>query len=113
MKKEFHWNVTVIIEKKDNLYIAHCLEFDLVTQAKILKESKEMIVDAIYEYLTYAVEHNLQGQVFRPAPSEYWTKIPYTTKEETIPRLKPIESSRFTITPNVTFDRISPYAPVS
>ena len=114
MKKEFHWTVRVIIEKEGNLYIAHCLEFDLVTQAKTLKGAKEMIIDAIYEYLSYAVKNNLQEQVFRPAPSEYWAKIPRASKEETIsPRSKPIESPRIKIFPKVTFDNIPSYATVS
>ena len=113
MKKKFHWPVRVVIEKEDTLYIAHCLDFDLVTQAKSFKGAKEMMIDAIYEYLTYAVENNLQEQVFRPAPSEYWAKIPLASKEEVISRSKPIESPRIRIIPRLTFDNIPSYATVS
>lgn len=47
MKREF----TVIIRKEDNWYIAQCLELDVVSQGKSIKEAKANIKEAIVLYL--------------------------------------------------------------
>ncbi|MFQ6054779.1 MAG: type II toxin-antitoxin system HicB family antitoxin [Methanosarcinales archaeon] len=69
------FHLDVIIEAEDDLFTAHCLQFDIVSDGRTIEEAKEMIIDAILEYLTFAIENDLLDEVYKPAPIEYWQKL--------------------------------------
>ena len=73
--KEGIFHLDVLIEKEGGRYTAHCLQFDLVTEGNTIKEAEEMIIDAIFEYVTFATENNLLHEMFRPAPKDEWQKL--------------------------------------
>jgi len=73
--KEGLFHLDVLIEKEEGRYTAHCLQFDLVTEGNTIKEAEEMIIDAIFEYVTFANENNLIHEMFRPAPKDEWQKL--------------------------------------
>jgi predicted RNase H-like HicB family nuclease len=73
--KEGIFHLDVLIEKEGGRYTAHCLQFDLVTEGNTIKEAEEMIIDAIFEYVTFATENNLIHEMFRPAPKDEWQKL--------------------------------------
>ena len=79
-KKLFH--LDVLIEKQEDAFTAHCLQFDIVTEGNTTAEAEEMIVDAIFEYITFALEHNSTQFLFNPAPAENWQNLIYSRSEK-------------------------------
>ena len=71
------------LEYKDgDLYIAHCLEFDLVAQGNSQEEAHNNLADLIKSHIQFAVEKDIEGKsLFRPAPQEYWETF-HRTKSE-------------------------------
>jgi predicted RNase H-like HicB family nuclease len=63
--------------EQEDVFIAHCLQFDIITEGNTIAEAKEMIADAIFEYITFALENNLTKFLFKPASQEYWQKLLY------------------------------------
>ncbi len=68
-------NVHVIIEKEDDLYSAHCLEFDLVGEGETIDQAQESIVSNIINHITFAISKGLYDKIIDPAPPEYWNKL--------------------------------------
>lgn len=67
--------VHVIIEKEDDLYSAHCLEFDLVGEGETIKQAQDSIVTNIINHVTFAISKKLYDKIIDPAPPEYWNKL--------------------------------------
>ena len=63
--------------EQNDVFTAHCLQFDIVTEGNTIAETEEMIADAIFEYITFALENELMKFLFKPAPPEYWQKLLY------------------------------------
>ena len=75
-QKLFH--LDVLIEKQTNCYTAHCLQLDLVTDGDTKVEAEAMIVDAISEQITFAIENNLIDYLFQPTSPAEWRKLLYS-----------------------------------
>lgn len=92
-QKLFH--LDVLIEKQEDCYTAHCLQLDLITDGRTKTEAEAMIIDAISEQVTFAIERNLLDYLFQPAAPEEWRKLLYSnhTKNATI-RIKAPEGIR-------------------
>ena len=62
------------LESKDgNLYVAHCLEFDLVAQGNTSEEAHNNLADLIKSHIEFAIEKDMEEKsIFHPAPQEYW-----------------------------------------
>ena len=75
--KTWPLHLDVLIEKQEDVFIAHCLQFDVITEGNTIDEAEEMIADAIFEYVTFALENNLTNFLFKPAPPESWQKLFY------------------------------------
>lgn len=82
------FDLHILIYKEENLYVAHCLELDIVgsgtTQENALKEMRELVVAQI----TFHFEHKIEDKLFHPAPAEYWNKwlraVPYPCQEKSL-----------------------------
>ncbi len=67
-------NITIDVDRKHRgLYVAHCLEFDLVITAKTIHEVKNKMRALLITHLEYAVDNNSSPAL--SAPQEYWDKI--------------------------------------
>lgn len=75
-RKLFH--LDVLIEKQTDCYTTHCLQLDLVTDGDTKAEA--MIVDAISEQITFAIENNLMDNLFQPADPAEWRKLLYSNQ---------------------------------
>lgn len=89
-------NVHVIVEKEDDLYSAHCLEFDLVGEGDTIDQAQESIIDNIINHITFAISKGLYDKIIDPAPPEYWNKLLHSKflKPITIPPEKKISTER-------------------
>jgi len=81
MEKAVH-EVTAERSEQEDVFTAHCLQFDIVTEGNTIAEAEEMIVDAIFEYITFALEHNFTQFLFNPASPEDWQKLIYSRSEK-------------------------------
>ncbi len=62
------------LEYKDgDIFIAHCLEFDLVTQGDTREEARANLADLIKTHIQFAIEKDVEDKaLFHPAPHKYW-----------------------------------------
>jgi len=62
------------LEYKDgDVFIAHCLEFDLVAQGDTIEEAKTNLADLIKTHIDFSVEKDIEDKsLFKPAPQKYW-----------------------------------------
>lgn len=74
--------VHVLLYRENALYIAHCLEFDLVAQGGTTHEAFQNLLDAIEIQAAYVQETGDLKNLIQPAPPEYWQMLasaePYT-----------------------------------
>ena len=61
--------LTGIIKKVGNFYVALCLELNVSSQGESIEEARRMLQEACEEYLTYIKEKKLKDEI-RPAPLE-------------------------------------------
>lgn len=74
-ERKIEFMLHVLLEKEADLYTAHCLEFDIVTDGNSEKDVKKEIIDAIFNHITFCIEYNNIDKIYNPAPGEYWNKF--------------------------------------
>lgn len=83
-KFSFH----ILLDKEDDIQIAHCLEFDIVAQGEDKNEAIQNLLDAVEIQVKYAVETDNLDNLYHPAPAEYWQKLIKAKHYPEIPREK-------------------------
>jgi len=78
-------NVHIIVDKEDDLFSAHCLEFDLVGEGSSIEEAEKSIVNNIVNYITFAISKGLFNKIINPAPPEYRNKLIHSKFLKPIP----------------------------
>ena len=66
---EKHRQLTGIIKKAGNYYIALCLELNVSSQGESVEEARRMLQEACEEYLSYIKEEKLEDEI-RAVPLE-------------------------------------------
>ena len=61
--------LTGIIKKAGNYYVALCLELNISSQGESIEEARRMLQEACDEYVSYMKEKNLVGEI-RSVPLE-------------------------------------------
>lgn len=77
----------VLIKKDDGIFVAHCLELDIVATAFTLKQATNDMFDLIRAQVVYAFSNNNLDNLYHPAPPEVWKEF-YTCKERLAKKLK-------------------------
>jgi len=67
--KTYSKQLTGLIKKSGNHYVALCLELNVSSQGETLEEAKSMLQDACNEYLSYMKEKGLEDQI-KPVSTE-------------------------------------------
>ena len=76
MKEEGNsMTVNILIKKKDDLWVGHCLELDIVSVSENIDELKSDLNDLITAQIDYAFSHDNLDHLYRPAPSEVWEEF--------------------------------------
>ncbi|MGH7800127.1 MAG: hypothetical protein ACREOW_05785 [Thermodesulfobacteriota bacterium] len=83
-------HLDVVCYKEGNLFIAHCLQLDLVTAAKTTEQAFYDMENIIKTHIAYAIENDNLENLFKPAPLEIWRLFPKATvlDDESPRRLK-------------------------
>ena len=75
MKSSTSMIFNVLIKKEGNLFLAHCLELDLVAAAKTFSRVKKEMRDIIETQVDYAFSNDNLDHLYKPAPSEVWREF--------------------------------------
>jgi len=70
----------VWFDQEDELYLAHCLEFDIVAEGYTEKEAEKNILKAIVNHIVFCVANGNVEKIMNPAPREYWCKFYFNSK---------------------------------
>jgi len=60
--------LTIFFKKEDNMFIAHCLELDIVAVSETIEEAKKDIISLIEAQVEYAVSNENTDNLFHPYP---------------------------------------------
>lgn len=72
--------LNVLIYREGDNWIAHCLQMDIVAANTNVKTAEDDIIDLIKAQVTFALENDNLGNLFKPAPAEEWAKLENATK---------------------------------
>ncbi|MBI5605488.1 MAG: hypothetical protein HY879_19325 [Deltaproteobacteria bacterium] len=75
MIQETAMTFNVLIKEEEGIFIAHCLELDLVTTATSLDQVQTDILDVIGVQVDYAFTNNNLEYLYHPAPQEVWKEF--------------------------------------
>ena len=74
-KKSSVFTFNVLVKKEDDLYIAHCLELDIVDTGTTRAQATGDLHDLIGTQLSYAFANDNIDNLFHPAPPEVWQEF--------------------------------------
>ena len=78
---EISFTVNVLIKKEDSMFVAHCLELDIVAVHHTVEDVQEEIASLISAQIDYAFSNDNTDNLYHPAPIEIWHEF-YTCKEQ-------------------------------
>jgi len=78
-KMEFPMTMFVTTCEEDHDYVAHALDFDIVSVAATEDEAMEKVRLAVKTYIEYGLNNNLDADILYPAPTKFWDKISQDT----------------------------------
>jgi hypothetical protein len=74
--------VNILIKKEDGIFVAHCLELDIVATGDTLIQAQKDIVALICAQIDYAFSNDNLENLYHPAPKEVWAEF-YRCRENT------------------------------
>jgi hypothetical protein len=88
----------ILIKKEDEVFVAHCMELDIVATGQSIDEATNDLIDLVVAQLEYAFMNDNLDHLYRPAPLEVWRQF-YTCERSLGEReialsLSPKEASR-------------------
>ncbi len=78
---EISFTANVLTKEEDGMFVAHCLELDIVAVAPTQEEVQREIVSLVCAQIDYAFSNDNLDNLFHPAPSEMWQEF-YRCKEQ-------------------------------
>lgn len=73
--KPTQMTLNVLLYKDGDLFVAHSLEFDIVTSAVSEYQARIDILDLVKAHITYALENDNLEHLYKPAPPEFWNML--------------------------------------
>jgi hypothetical protein len=75
MGKDWSFKFRILVKKEQDLWVAHCLELDLVAAALTEKQLEEDIAAVIIEQVRYCIVNDNMEHLFKNAPKEVWDEF--------------------------------------
>ena len=72
MTNDLQIDLRAILSREDGVWLAHCLEMDIVAEGTTFRQATQDLVDLCVFQIQTAIEHHDLASVFRPAPPEVW-----------------------------------------
>jgi len=90
-KAEAPMTFNVFVKKEGVMFVAHCLELDIVATGDNLDDVEKDLFDLIHAQVDYAFTHDNLDYLYHPAPKGVWEEF-YRCKAY-IKRRRRVESS--------------------
>lgn len=87
MKSMKSMTFNILARKENDLWVAHCLELDIVATSNSLADLKKEMEDLIITQVDYAFSNNNLDNLYHPAPPEVWSLF-YACKESIEKKIK-------------------------
>ena len=87
MKSDSSMLFNVLVKQDANIYIAHCMELDIVATADDVDKVTTDILDLIKIQVSYAFSNNNLDNLYRPAPADVWEEF-YACKNQIEKKIK-------------------------
>jgi hypothetical protein len=68
-------SVNIFTKEEDGVFVAHCLEFDIVATGATAGEAEKECVSLICAQVEYAFAHNNLDNLYHSAPAEVWAEF--------------------------------------
>lgn len=65
----------ILVKEEDDLFVAHCLELDIVATADAIDEVKNDLFDLIITQVSSAFSNDNLDYLFHPAPADVWKEF--------------------------------------
>lgn len=65
----------VLVEEREGVHVAHCLEMGLVAVADDCDEAITIMGKLVSRQLQFALENDNPSDIYHPAPDEVWNKF--------------------------------------
>jgi hypothetical protein len=65
-------DISVLLTNEDGLFIAHCLELDIVSSFDTIEGVKHEILDLVKAQIKYAFRNDNLENLYHPAPLDVW-----------------------------------------
>ena len=72
----------ILVMKEGDLFVAHCLELDIVATGETLEQTQKDIVALICTQIDYAFSNDNLDNLYHPAPKQVWEAF-YACREKT------------------------------
>ncbi|MBW2647108.1 MAG: hypothetical protein JRE23_13225 [Deltaproteobacteria bacterium] len=66
---------SILLKEVDGVFVAHCLELDIVTTHKNVEQVRTDILDLISAQVDYAFSNDNINHLYHPAPPEIWEEL--------------------------------------
>jgi len=73
--REVSVEIRVVLYREHDLWVAHCLEFDVIGSGETKDEAFRMLAEAIAIQIEHSIQHDNPGNLFRPADSETFQRF--------------------------------------
>jgi len=74
-KAEASMTFNILIKKVDGMFIAHCLELDIVSTGDNLSQVRKDIMDLVNAQVSYAFANDNLDYLYHSAPQEAWEEF--------------------------------------
>jgi predicted RNase H-like HicB family nuclease len=82
--------------RPDGKFVAHSLDFDLVSVAGTEEEAFRKLRIAVKTYVEHGLSNNWADDIHFPAPTEYWDKFQYSKSMTTMDPIR-VEDNRMMV----------------
>jgi len=69
------FSVNILIKPCDGMFLAHCLELDIVAMGATIDEVRREIISLVCAQIDYAFSNDNLENLFHPAPPEVWAEF--------------------------------------
>ena len=88
-------NLSAIVYQEDGVWIAHCLELDIVAEGKDPDDAIEGLISLCDLQIKVALEEGDLPSIFRPAPPEVWQMFSTGRQKLLTEKARPGRKRRF------------------
>jgi len=78
----FSINLSAVAYREDQLWLAHCLELDIVAEAKSVDDAIQSLISLCDLQIKVAIEDGDLQSIFRPAPPKFWKLFTLAQKKQ-------------------------------